>query len=335
MNKDSRRGAALIVALWVLLLLSMMIGSFAYEMRVESEVTAYGRNRFKAQYLAQAGVEWAKVALTKKVEKGTEGDLVIDDGEDLDLAVAANNLEKGVPATGLKKELGAGFFTLDIMPEEGRRNVNMLTDSDWEEILDQSGVPQEMWPELIDCFTDWVDPGDEHRLNGAESDDAYYKDQGYECKNAPLDTADELLRIKGFTEQIVFGGPGENEEDPPMTGIIQWLTTYGDGKVNVNTASREVLMTFVGMEEQMVDEILERRLGVDGQSNTKDDGLKDLGEIPGMTAELSARLTTSDRKYIRVVSIGEVNGVKSGVWCILQVAESSVVPLFWREEAMP
>ena len=144
LQTGKRSGAALIVALWVLLLLSMMIGSFAYEMRVESEVTAYARNRFKAQYLAQAGVEWAKVALTKKVEKGTEGDLIIEDGDDEGLAIAANNLSKGVPAAGLKKELGEGSFTLDIMPEEGRRNVNMLTDDDWNEILDQSGVPQDL-----------------------------------------------------------------------------------------------------------------------------------------------------------------------------------------------
>ena len=331
---NSRSGAALIVTLWVLLLLSMMIASFAYEMRVESEVTAYSRNKFKALFLAQAGVEWAKTALTKKVTQGTEGDLIIDKEDDMDLVIAANNLARGVPATGVEKELGAGTFTVDIMPEEGRRNVNMLSDQDWEEILDQSGVPEDLWPELIDCFADWIDPGDEHHLNGAESDDSFYKEKGYECKNAPLDTVDELLLIKGFTEEIVFGGVSEDPDEEPMTGIAQWLTTYGDGRVNVNTASREVLLTFIGMDDQMVDEILERRLGVDGQLNTKDDGLKSLGEIPGMRPELEGRLSVDGRQYIRVASVGDVNGVKAGVWCILQVGGNEVIPLFWREEMM-
>ena len=96
------------------------------------------------------------------------------------------------------------------LPEQGRRNVNTLTDEDWEEILDQAGVPQEMWAELIDCFHDWTDEDDEHHLNGAESDDSFYEERGYKCKNAPLDTVDELLLIKGFTPAIVYGGPPED-----------------------------------------------------------------------------------------------------------------------------
>lgn len=333
----ARGGSALIVALWVLLLLAMLIGSFAYEMRVESEVTVFARKRVKAQYLAQAGVEWAKVALSKKTESDADGEINVDPDDDEQLYIAAFNLNKGVGVSGVTRELGKGSFEVSLLPEEGRRNVNRLSDEDWEEILDQSNVKEELWPELIDAFNDWIDPGDEHRLNGAESDDAYYKKRGYLCKNAALDTVDELLLIKGFTEDIVYGRapePGEDAEDFPK-GIAGWLTTWGDGKINVNTASAEVLMTLQGMDEYIIESILEQRKGFDGTPNTADDGLKSLDEIAGLDAALKERLTTTERKYIRVTSIGDMQGVRSGIWCILTVADGKVTPVYWLEEAMP
>lgn len=333
----AREGAALIVALWVLLLLTLIIATFTYDMRIESEVTVYARNRYKAQYLAQAGMEWARAMLAKKVTAPAEGEaLNVEDGDDEQMVIAALNISKGVPVSGLRKELGEGFFEISLLPEEGRRNVNKLDDRDWEEILDQANVPEEDWPELIDCFNDWVDEGDEHRLNGAESDDSFYKDRGYECKNAPLDTVDELLLIKGFTEDIVYGRPARSKDEKPLLGIAQWLTTYGEGKVNVNTANREVLLTVPDLDESVADEILELRPGLDGEANTLDDGVKDLGQIPGLRAGVSDRLTTDGRTYLRVISIGEVNQVRAGVWAVLQMGDNGkAIPVYWREEVMP
>jgi general secretion pathway protein K len=336
-RRAQRSGSALIVALWVLLILAMLIGSFAYEMTVESEVTVFARKRVKAQYLAQAGVEWAKAALSKKTEESADGELNLEADDDEQLYVAALNINKGVGVSGVRRELGPGSFQIDLLPEEGRRNVNKLADGDWEEILDQANVPEEQWPELIDCFTDWVDGPEGQQLNGAESDDSYYKKRGYMCKDAPLDTVDELLLIKGFTEEIVYGRAPEEGEDPADVpkGIAGWLTTWGDGKVNVNTASSEVLMTLQCMDEYIIESILEKRKGFDGTPNTADDGIKSLDEISGLSPALKERLTTTERKYIRVMSIGEVQGVRSGIWCILTVAEQKVTPVYWREEAMP
>ena len=131
----------------------------------------------------------AAFAYDEEEEDGFE-----EDDEELEsLRVMALNLEKGIGATSVPLTMGESTATVDILPESGRRNVNKLEDEDWEELLDQCGVPEEKWPDLIDCFMDWTDEGDEHRLNGAEEDDAYYKEKGYKPKNAPLDTVDELL----------------------------------------------------------------------------------------------------------------------------------------------
>ncbi len=326
-------GSALIVVLWVLLILSMLISSFAFDMHVESGITSYYRRRVQTQYLARAGTEYAKLLLTKSF-KAKESDIV--EAVDADLHDKALTLSKGMGLSGVSQELGGGKFSLDILPEQGRRNVNMLSDEDWEEILDQSGVPQDQWPELIDCLGDWVDndPLEAHKLNGAESDDPYYEERGYLCKNGPLDTVDELLLVKGFTPSIVYGGPSEDGKET-YTGIASWLTTWGNGQVNVNTATREVLLTIPGVDDLMVDEIMEARKGTDMVEGTEDDGIEDLNKISGMTPEIAKALTTSERKYVRIISKGEVGDLRSGIWAVLEVSEASIVPVFWREEDMP
>ena len=336
----NRGGAALIVALWTVLILSLLVGGMAFEMHIEAGITSYSRKRLKAQVAARGGVEYAKFLLAKSFDTSA-----FEEAEEEKEAfrTLAKNLEKGIGISGAEVEMGEAKAVVDILPEAGRRNVNTLGDEDWEELLDQSGVPEETWPDLIDCFMDWTDEGDEHRLNGAEEDDAFYKDQGYAPKNAPLDTVDEILLIKGFAPEIVYGGPPVEPKGEPLRGIAHLLTTFGDGKVNVNTASREVLMTLTAppdgkmMDEWVVDDLLKERLGEDGLPNTKDDGFESVEDAirkSGMDGALADKISVSDRRFVRVVSIGEDNGVRSGVWAVFEVGEKKVTPIYWREEQM-
>lgn len=336
----SSEGSALIVVLWVLLLLSLLVASFAYDMKIEGMVTSYARNRLKAQEIAIAGIEWTRATLARQTPNrfNADGGLVLEDGEDEQMATAAYNLSRGVGVSGLVKEVGEGTFTISIMPEESRRNVNTLTDLDWDEILDQAGVPNDKWDEIKDCFKDWTDKNEEHLLNGAEKDDEHYEARGVEPKNGPVDTVDELLQIKGFTPALLYGGESPyNEKDPPLRGIAGLLTTWGDGKVNVNSASREVLMSLPDIEDYVVEKILELRSGVDGQMGTVDDGFVNVQDVIGKTGldpKLADKITTTERKFLRIVSVGEVKSAKAGVWVIAQQNGKNVLPVFWREETM-
>ena len=334
-----REGAALVVALWTVLLLSLLVGTMAYEMHVAAGITSFARKRLKAQYAARGGVEYAKFLLAKSFAPSAFEEA---DEEKEAFRILAKNLSRGIGVSGVEVAAGNARALVDIQPEAGRRNVNKLEDDDWEELLDQAGVPEEKWPDLIDCFMDWTDPGDEHRLNGAEEDDPYYKEKGYAPKNAPLDTVDELLLIKGFTPEIVYGGPPPDPKSPPLRGIAHLLTTFGDGKVNVNTASREVLLTLTAgngkmMDDWVVADLLKYRLGDDGIPNTKDDGFESVQEAiskSGMDPALADKLSVSDRQFVRVISIGEDHGVQSGVWAIFEVGNNKVTPIYWREELM-
>lgn len=344
-KSESRRGSALIVALWVILILTILVGGMAFEMKVEANVAGYYRKRAKAQYLAQAGVEWTKALLNKKVSDVlVDGELKIEAGQDEQLVQNAYRVQKMGQGFETTRALGEGKFTLVVRPEAAKGfNINMLAqqaaqDPDarcvLEEILDQAEVPLEKQDELIDCLIDWVDEGDEHRINGAESDDPFYHERGYEVKNGPLDSVEELLLIKGWTEAVVFGGPSEEEGGEPLKGIYSKFTVWGDGKISVNDADELLLLGICDIDELVVEDIKRARLGVDGEAGTLDDGIKDLNEVAGMTPAVAKWLTVRDTKFLRVVSIGEVDGVRSGIWCILQAEAGNVLPVYWREEAM-
>ena len=336
-----KQGSALIVALWVILLLSLLIASFAFDMHVEADITSYHRNRVKAQFIAQSGMELSKVILSKLGEVDEE-DFGVDEYEE-QLITAAVQLSRGAAVRDLSREIGEGSLSLTIEPEEGRRNVNQLSDEDWEEILDQANIPQERWAELIDCFLDWIDTQspDTSRLHGAGSQDSFYVSRGYKVKGAyggeTVDTVDELLLIKGFDEEILYGSPPGTPPEEAIRGIAYWLTAWSHGKVNINTASREVLLTLPGIDDWVVDDILELRLGEDGEAGTRDDGFTSieeaLSQIPALQPHRD-RITVSDVHYLRVTSIGEVRGVRSAAWSVMRVEGDQLVPVYWREEQL-
>lgn len=339
-----REGSVLIVALWTLMILALLVTSMAFDMRVEAEIASYVRKRTKAQYLAQAGVEWAKVLMTKKVDTGETGELRVGPKDDESMIQLAHRFQHlGMGFSNQRKELGEGFFELSILPEPRRWNINVLalqaaTDEGarciLEELMDQAEIPPELYDELIDCLLDWIDEDDLHRVNGAESDDPFYKERGYKVKNGPLETVDELRMIKGWSDAIVYGGPSPDPEEPPLRGLAQKLTVWGDGKIDVNDAGDDELLAICDMDELVLEEIRRMRLGIDGQEGTLDDGIKDLNAIAGMTPQISRWLTVRDTMFVRLVSIGEVQGVRSGIWAVLQVSDKAIVPIFWREEPM-
>ena len=75
-------GSVLIAALWVVVLLSLIVSSFAFDMHVEGRVTSFYRKRLKADYLAKAGMERARMLLVKSLDTGIQDE---DNYEDRDV----------------------------------------------------------------------------------------------------------------------------------------------------------------------------------------------------------------------------------------------------------
>ena len=102
--------------------------------------------------------------------------------------------------------------------------------------------------ELIGNLVDWID-ADDNRIQydpvtnqfveGTESEDSYYSDlpgnQRYRSKDAPFDSIEELRMIKGINDSIF-----EHLKDK--------VSVHSSGKIDVNTASAQVLSTLLRAE---------------------------------------------------------------------------------------
>ena len=328
--RHTRKGSVLIVALWAIIMLSMIVSSLAFQMHLEARLASHHRKRVKAKQLALAGMEYAKFMLYKSVSSSQDDEE--EYGEQFYNYLL--NLRNSVGVNSFSSELGEGTFTIDILPEQGRRNVNTMTYEDWQEMLDQAGLPKDRWAEFIDTLMDWVDADNNNRRKGAEENDDYYKDAEYEIKNAPIDTIDEILMIKNWNRDLLYGGPGLEDGDPPIRGIASLITTWGNGKVNVNTATRDVLLTMTELDEFDVDLILENRTGIDAIPGTQDDGFTSVAEVDSLVnagGALNNRITVDDKQYMRIKSVGEVGGTRATVWAVYLISRRDMTPVFWEE----
>lgn len=264
-------GSVLIAVLWLIGILSLIVSAFAFEAHLETRVAGLARNRRQAEAMALSGFSLAEMLLARQTEVSP---LVTPDPADRWHSPALR-LSRGEAVRGLRETIGQGEIVLSLVPEDSLRNVNRLEDEDWERVLDVGGVPEELWPDLIDAFYHWVNRSG-HVLTDASAIDDYYaaREPPYEAKKGPLDTVHELLLVKGFSKAIVSGGV-LNPEAPPgerihVSGIQDLLTTYGEGKVNVNAVGERVLRTLPGIDLLAARAILEER----GDLHARTEGLE-------------------------------------------------------------
>lgn len=344
-------GSALITVLWVLGLLAMLVASFAFEAHIESRLTFFYRNRTKAEYLAQSGVDVAQLLIARRGQLlGTKRDPE-KAAEDIWYDAAWNLADKSTVANMVHDlstaGTGQGKIRLSITPELAWRDINQLfpqskeNDEVWESILEVGKIPEEMWPVLIDSFYDWTDPDDAPRPDGAETDDYYANlSTPYRAKNAKLDTVGELGLIKGFSKEILIGGilrTGSFERDKvEVLGISDMLTTDGnDGKVNINAADERALRTLPDVDEEMAQLIIRQREKWVDDAGEERNGFRSAAEFFSLFPDFPLRakdFVTTDSTIFRITSTGEFNGILSTISCIVSVVNDRFVISRWMED---
>lgn len=171
-------------------------------------------------------------------------------------------LEAPEPPQRSELPLGKGFISYFIHDENGKININTASREVLTKALEANnlslGSERDM---IVDSILDWIDPDDRHRVNGAESD--YYEglSPGYSAKNGPLDSLEELLKVRGITPDLLYGSeeykPEETSGPENAPGLARIFTTQGVSQFNPNTAERAVLE--IMYPENQVTEILEKK----------------------------------------------------------------------------
>lgn len=339
---EQARGSALIVVLWVVGLLAMFVAAFAFDMHIEARVTSAWRKKLKAEYLARAGVELARMALVETTDseiRNVDAEIYLAKGSDQQLRYAAVALAHGGGAE-LTRTLGAGTISVVVQPENARMNVNGMIQVDnreatydaWEMLFEHTGVPRDLWDTLVDCVLDWVDQDELTHLNGAESQ--YYESlhSPYQAKNRPLETVDELQLVKGFNEPISDEGPSV------YTALADYLTMYSeDTKVNINAVPRDTLMVVLNIDAPMADEIIAERDGPDGLPGTEDDRpFKDLNDlltrVPVLGPVVAERLSFGAGGRFSIQARGRVDDVERVISCVVHLdSRRHISILNWLE----
>jgi len=276
---SNQNGMALMIVLWVLVLLIALATEFAFSMKMEVNTTRNYKEDTESYYLAKAGINLAVAELLKNARFHSiheEHGWVM--GKEVPAPSANSNASdstEGEEEEALEFdivnrtdiELEHGTITYTIRDENGKISINSSSKLILNKLLAYSGVKEKLAQDTIsDSILDWIDADKNHRLNGAEDD--YYRTQRppYYAKNGKIETLGELLKIRGITEEILYGSTEESEEDKEYKGIAQFLTVYKYPSVNPNTASEEVLNIIYSPEQAAV--ILNNRTSKGYHSNS-------------------------------------------------------------------
>jgi len=225
---NRQRGFALIAVLLVLAMLGVLGAEFAYSMRLEATSVRTYKDTLTAAHLAEAAVEQAIREIA-----GDGSQAVLAEDGNLTFYNRARLELKRLPRVNVP--LGVGQFSYRITDEEARLNLNTSPPDRVDRLLQALEIDKSDRDTINDSVQDWRDPNEEHRANGAESEDYYLKlPLPYRSKNANLDSVTELLQIKGVTPLIYHGTAGK-------PGLAAYVTVHSPGQVNLNTASCVVL----------------------------------------------------------------------------------------------
>ena len=277
----SRRGVALIIVLWLMAILTLLLYAFLGDMQVEYSVSSGYADGKKAEQLAWSAIDAACVNILYDTRPyyalSDEAPSWCDD-----------------PDSYFEVALGDGAFTVfrplyddaqtvrwGLDDEASKLNLNTATK---EMLLKLPNVTEE----IAEAILDWRDLATNPQPNGAES--SYYNSltPSYNCKNAPFETLEELLYVKGVTSEILFG------EDANLNGVLEpnendgdqsWPPDNQDGKIDPGLWS----LCTVWSAEKNVDAKGTARANINGGNRT---ALEQAGLTPGEVQAIAAHLLT-------------------------------------------
>jgi len=298
-SQKAKSGAAIMLALWAIFLLSALVISWALDINSRLSLSSDGTRMLKAEAVACSGAE---VALHPAVQPGS---------------------------SNLSGELDNGAsYQARISGEGGRLNLNWLVageDPDRMEILrrylENKGIDLNERQTMVDSLLDWVEPNTGlHHLNAPpESDD-------YHPPHSLLTRIDELKKVAGWSE--FTSTPGWEDE----------FTLNSSGPVDLAWATRDVLLSLPGLTPDVVDRFLQLRQGPDGIDGTEDDmqltGIDEARLALGLNEEqfkqLNGLVAFKD-PVLRVVSVGTAGKAKRTVQMVFR--RIGIVPqlITWKE----
>jgi general secretion pathway protein K len=219
-------GIALVLALWLTVMLTVIAGSFAFAMRGEALTARNAVSVAQARAAADGAIE--RVAF--ELQRPRLADAWVANGEvhrwqDGEVAVSANAVD-----------------------ESAKIDLNLAQDTLLRGLLiNVGGLEVDKAAAVVDAILDWRDADDLRRPNGAEAPDYKSAGLGYGPANAPFETIGELSRVLGVTPAL-------------FARIAPSVTVHSRTPgINPATAARDVLLALPAATPALVDAYIAQR----------------------------------------------------------------------------
>ncbi len=252
-----RRGIALVIVLWGLVLHAVIAAAFTTETRTGVTLARNHLENAKAKALADAGVHAAMLGLHRReVEKRWRAD-----------------------GTVYSMASGEGEVSIVIADEAGKIDLNRAPVELIQGLFTAVGLAAAEAQALTAAIADFRDGDDETHAGGAE--DAEYSAAGFAWgpKNAPFEAVEELHQVLGMTRQVyALASPG--------------LTVHSRSKgVDVTKAPAIVLLALPGVDPAAVEAFTQQW---EAQAGARREGGAGLGgarmtTLPGVGRKYAAR----------------------------------------------
>lgn len=290
-NKPVKHKAVfLIFSLWIFVFLAIFCLSLGFRAFITVRKTKLILNRVRAQSLALSGVNIAKSILAQNDPACTylQQDWAKEVDEEIDFASPRQK----------------GFLRLVISDEAARLNINT--------------APQQLLQNIfVVCGIDDVSAKVGYFLNYINiNPNARVSDPQENVKNEPLAILEEISSVKDFTFD-------------DYKKISDLFTTFtNDGKINVNTASQELLENVIS-DSTIKSAIFARRFG-SNPGHFEDSELQQaLGAATGEAHVQAADLLKTFSDVFRITSEANVGGVDKKITCVFKL-NSGII--YWYEE---
>jgi len=219
-------GIALILALWLTVMLTVIASGFAFSMRSEAMAARNMISLAQARAAADGAIERTVFELSRTASPETwKRDGQAHAWKDGDVALTASATDESAK------------IDLNSASEVLLRSL----------FVNVGGTDPDLAARITDAILDWRDGDDLKRPNGAEEAD--YRAAGFKYKpgNAPFETVSDVGRVLGVTPAI-------------YARVADSLTVHSrQAGINPLTASRNVLLALPNATPEMVDAYLAQR----------------------------------------------------------------------------
>jgi len=222
----AQRGIALVLALWLTVLLTVIASGFAFSMRSEAVAARNAISLAQVRDIADGAVERTLYELSRP--------------KMLDAWTPDGQVHRWV-------EDGA-TVTVTAVDETAKIDLNVASEALLKGLFMQvGGLDDPTAARIVDATLDWRDADDLKRPNGAEDADYRAASLKYGPANAPFESVGEFSRVLGVTADLYARIAGSVTVFSRQAGI------------NPLTASRDVLLALPAATPETVDTFLQTR----------------------------------------------------------------------------